>query len=122
MSANNKVNYVEFPSRDIAATKGFFQTAFGWSFEDFGPDYASFSDRGIDGGFFKSEQSSQLANGAALVVLFCDDLEAALLRVQAAGGTITEPIFSFPGGRRFHFVEPGGNEMAVWSEPLDPAN
>lgn len=117
MNENHKINYVEFPCRDLEATKAFFQSAFGWSFEDYGPEYAAFSDQGIDGGFFKSDQSSLTESGAALVVLFSDDLEASLEQVQAAGGIIVRPIFSFPGGRRFHFSEPSGNEMAVWSEP-----
>lgn len=116
MPATDKINYVEFPSRDITATKAFFESVFGWSFQDFGPDYTAFTNEGLDGGFFKSDQVSSCVMGSALVVLFSHDLEAALLKVKAGGGTICKEIFSFPGGRRFHFTEPGGNELAVWSD------
>ncbi len=84
---------------------------------DYGPDYASFSDVGIDGGFFASELRSSAEKGAALVVLYSEDLETTLDSIVAAGGAITHPIFPFPGGRRFHFTEPSGNEFAVWSAP-----
>ncbi|WP_281560947.1 VOC family protein [Thalassomonas sp. RHCl1] len=116
MPAADKINYVEFPSRDLAATKAFFETVFGWAFQDFGPDYSAFTNEGLDGGFFKSELISSSGQGAPLVVLFSNDLEASLLKVAAGGGTISKEIFSFPGGRRFHFTEPGGNELAVWSD------
>lgn len=116
MTAHEKINYVEFPARDLAATKHFFRQAFGWSFVDYGPDYAAFSDQGLDGGFFKSELAARTDHGSALVILYSADLEDCLSRVEAAGGEIVKPIFSFPGGRRFHFTEPGGNELAVWSE------
>ncbi|MEP5766470.1 MAG: VOC family protein [Halieaceae bacterium] len=116
MSENNNINYVEFAVRDLAATKQFFQAAFGWEFVDYGPDYASFQGRGIDGGFFRSEQVATTTEGAALIVLYAEDLEASQARVEQAGGKVVKPIFSFPGGRRFHFSEPGGNELAVWSE------
>jgi uncharacterized protein len=112
---SEKINYVEFPAKDIEATKHFFGTAFGWSFVDYGPDYTSFSNQGIDGGFFRSEQASTTKNGGALLVLLSDDLEASEIKVKAAGGIICQEIFSFPGGRRFHFIEPSGNELAVWS-------
>ncbi len=116
MNINDKINYVEFPARDIEATKAFFTTVFGWAFEDFGPEYAAFSNQGIDGGFFKSELSSATESGSALVVLYSDSLEQLQSRIEKAGGTIIRPIFAFPGGRRFHFTEPSGNEMAVWSD------
>ena len=104
------------PSKDIQATKRFFNQAFGWSFQDFGPEYAAFSNQGIDGGFCKSELSSSTKNGAALVVLYSQNLEQTQEKIKNANGMIVKPIFSFPGGRRFHFTEPGGNEFAVWSE------
>lgn len=116
MNQHEKINYVEFPSKDIKATKDFFSQAFGWSFEDFGPDYAAFSDQGVDGGFFQSELSSSTNNGAALVVFYSQDLETTQEKIEKAKGVIVKPIFAFPGGRRFHFTEPGGNEFAVWSE------
>ena len=116
MNINDKINYVEFPARDIEATKTFFTTVFGWEFEDYGPEYAAFSDRGIDGGFFKSEGASSTAAGAALIILYSDSLEEVRQRVETAGGQIVKPIFPFPGGRRFHFTEPSGNELAVWTD------
>jgi uncharacterized protein len=112
---NEKINYVEYPAKDIEATKQFFGTAFGWSFVDYGPDYTSFSDQGLNGGFFRSELASTAKNGGALLVLLSDDLEACEMKVKVAGGIICQDIFSFPGGRRFHFLEPSGNELAVWS-------
>ena len=113
---HEKINYVEFPSKDIPATKAFFEQAFGWSFVDYGPEYTAFSNEGVDGGFFKSEQQSLTSNGAALIIFFSDDLESTQTKVENAGGTVIRPIFSFPGGRRFHFTEPSGNEFAVWSD------
>ena len=116
MNLHEKINYVEFPSKDLAATKVFFQSVFGWSFVDYGPEYTAFSNQGLDGGFFKSDLASSSQNGAGLVIFYSDQLEATLAKVQRAGGSIIRPIYSFPGGRRFHFTEPSGNEFAVWSE------
>ena len=119
MSKNDKINYVEFPARDIEATKAFFETVFGWRFEDYGPEYTAFSDQGIDGGFYSADKASSAEAGGALVILYSDSLEEVQARVERAGGVILKPIFSFPGGRRFHFAEPSGNELAVWSD-VDP--
>ena len=116
MNQHENINYVEFPARNIEATKAFFTQAFGWSFEDFGPDYTAFSDQGLDGGFFKSELSSSTENGSALIVFYSQELEATQAKIEKAGGEIIKPIFSFPGGRRFHFTDPSGNEYAVWSD------
>ncbi|GAB3036724.1 VOC family protein [Oleiagrimonas citrea] len=116
MLQHEKINYVEYPSRDLEETKRFFGQTFGWAFEDYGPDYAAFSDQGLDGGFFRSDLAARTETGSALIVLYSDDLEGTLRKVEAAGGKVIKPIFSFPGGRRFHFIEPGGNELAVWSE------
>ena len=113
---NNKVNYIEFPARNIEATKAFFTAVFDWRFTDYGPDYTSFSNQGVDGGFFKSDTHSSTTTGAALIVLYSDSLEDVQTRIEQAGGEILQPIFSFPGGRRFHFAEPSGNELAVWSD------
>ncbi|WP_440873968.1 VOC family protein [Thalassotalea sp. PLHSN55] len=115
MTASVKLNYVEFPARDIEASKRFFEKAFNWSFQDYGPDYTSFSNQGLDGGFYRSELTSVAATGAALLVLKSDDLAQTQAKVESAGGKISTPIFTFPGGRRFHFIEPSGNELAVWS-------
>jgi predicted enzyme related to lactoylglutathione lyase len=108
-----KIDYVELATPDIAASKTFLARAFGWSFVDYGPEYAAFADAGLDGGL---DGHSAESPAPPLVILKADDLEAAFAAVTAAGGTITRPIFSFPGGRRFQFREPGGNEMAVWGE------
>lgn len=117
MPAHEKINYVEYPARDLEATKAFFQTAFGWSFEDYGPDYVAFSGQGLDGGFFRADMAATTGNGSALIVFYSDRLEETLAKVTAAGGRIVKPIFPFPGGRRFHFFEPSGNEFAVWAAP-----
>lgn len=107
-----KIDYVELASDDIAATRAFLGSAFGWGFVDYGPEYQGFADAGLDGGI---DGTRGRPSGAPLVILKTEDLEAAEAAVRAAGGSITAPIFAFPGGRRFHFREPGGNEMAVWS-------
>lgn len=116
MHQHEKLNYIEFPAKDIPATKAFFTDVFGWTFEDFGPEYTAFSNQGLDGGFFFSEQASNTEAGAALAVFYSNNLEQTQAKVEAAGGTINKAIFSFPGGRRFHFCEPSGNEFAVWSD------
>ena len=116
MDNHEKINYVEYPARHINATKAFFAKAFGWTFEDYGPEYTSFSDSGIAGGFYKAELSARVDTGSALIVLYSKDLESTYSKVVEAGGVILKEIFSFPGGRRFHFSEPSGNEFAVWSE------
>lgn len=117
MKETGKINYVEIPSKDIEATKKFFINAFGWSFVDYGSEYTAIENAGLDGGFYKSDQSAVIQNGSVLVVLYSDNLEQSLERVKSAGGKIVKDIFSFPGGRRFHFSDPCGNEFAVWSEP-----
>lgn len=116
MNVHEKINYIELPSKNIEDTKSFFTSVFGWSFEDFGPEYTSFSDQGIDGGFYQSSLSSASSSGAALVVFYSNNIEVTKEKIEKAGGVIVKPIFPFPGGRRFHFAEPGGNEFAVWSE------
>jgi len=116
MNLHEKINYVELPAKDLEATKAFFQSVFGWTFVDYGPEYTSFSDQGLDGGFFKSDLASSTQTGGALIVFYSNQLETTLAKVEKAGGSIVRPIFSFPGGRRFHFTEPSGNEFAVWSE------
>ena len=116
MDEHNRINYVEFPAHNLKATKAFFAKAFGWSFQDYGPDYTSFSNSGIAGGFYNSELYGTTSNGSALIVLYSNDLEDTYSKVGDVGGTIAKEIFSFPGGRRFHFIEPSGNEFAVWSE------
>ena len=116
MNEHGKLNYVEFPCPNLPQTKAFFEQAFGWTFVDYGPDYTAFANQGLDGGFFKSDLCATTAAGSALLVFYSAHLEETLAQVQRAGGLVVQPIFSFPGGRRFHFTEPSGNEFAVWSE------
>ena len=116
MSNQNKITYVELPARDIPATKAFFTSVFGWTFIDYGPDYATFTGAGLNGGFFKSDLKASTDTGSALVVIYREDLEQSLQAVKKKGGSINKPIFDFPGGRRFHFGDPNGNEFAVWSD------
>jgi uncharacterized protein len=112
MRQDGKIDYVELPGGALPDTKAFYGAAFGWTFTDYGPDYAAF-EQGLDGGF---NGHAGDAAPAPLVILYAHDLEAMEARVRAAGGEILKPIYSFPGGRRFHFRDPSGNELAVWSE------
>jgi predicted enzyme related to lactoylglutathione lyase len=116
MPKHEKIDYVEFPAVDIEAAKTFFTKVFGWSFTDYGPDYTAFFDAGLDGGFYKSQQSVITNNGSALIVFYSNNLEKTQQKIEQAGGSIIKPIFSFPGGRRFHFNDPNGNEYAVWTD------
>lgn len=116
MQDDQKVDYIEFPCADFDAAQSFYEQAFGWSFTDYGPEYRAFTDGRIDGGFYRSDQHASTGNGAPLVIVYAADLAAALERVLASGGTIVREIFSFPGGRRFHFADPNSNELAVWSD------
>jgi predicted enzyme related to lactoylglutathione lyase len=116
MPADKKIDYIELPAGNFDAVQSFFEKAFDWSFTDYGPDYRAFTDGKIDGGFYKSGLHSATENGAALVVLYAEDLEKTRETVMVAGGVIVKDIFSFPGGRRFHFADPNGNELAVWSD------
>lgn len=110
---DQRIDYIEFPSTSIEKTKAFYRDVFGWSFTDYGPDYTSFQDGRLAGGFRAAATASR---GGPLVVLYAVDLAQAESRVRAAGGTIVKDTFEFPGGRRFHFTDPGGNELAVWSD------
>jgi hypothetical protein len=116
MNEHEKINYVEFPAKNLGATKSFFEAVFGWSFTDYGPEYTAFSNQGLDGGFFKSVLAATAGNGSALIVFYSDRLEETQSKIENAGGQIVKSIFAFPGGRRFHFTEPSGNEFAVWGE------
>lgn len=116
MNQHEKINYVEFPAKDIEATKQFFEQAFAWEFVDYGPDYTAFTGEGLDGGFYRIDLSSTEEKGGALLVFYSEDLETTQSNVEQAGGKIIKPIFDFPGGRRFQFLEPSGNELAVWSD------
>ena len=116
MNKHEKLNYVEYPACNLSATKNFFIKVFGWSFEDFGPEYTAFTGEGLDGGFFKSTQCSSTENGAALLIFYSKDLKSTYDKIIDSNGEIVQEIFNFPGGRRFHFREPCGNEFAVWSD------
>lgn len=116
MSQNLKIDYLEIPGSNFDALEAFYSSVFDWSFTDYGPEYRSFTDGKLDGGFYASQLQSRVENGSSLIVLYASDLEEMLEKVKKAGGKITRDIFSFPGGRRFHFNDPHGNELAVWSE------
>ena len=116
MPTDQKIDYLELPARDFDAVQAFYEKAFGWKFTDYGPDYRAFNDGKIDGGFYKSENRSSTENGAALIILYAFALEQTKETVISSGGKILKDIFSFPGGRRFHFTDPNGNELAVWSD------
>ena len=111
MERHHKINYIEFTANDFNAVKKFYSSVFGWTFTDYGEDYTAFTDGMLDGGFAKGASSTD----GALVILYSDNLEETQSLVEQNGGTITEPIFEFPGGRRFHFTDPAGNKLAVWS-------
>lgn len=109
---NEQIQYVEFLSPDFTKIKNFYSTAFGWKFTDYGPEYTAFEGTYVDGGFARGEARK----GSVLVILYAEDLENTQSKVESAGGVIVKPIFTFPGGRRFHFSDPDGNELAVWSD------
>jgi len=110
---DRRIDYIEMAATSIADTKRFYEGVFGWKFTDYGPDYTSFEDGRLNGGFYQADAARP---GSVLVVIFAVDLAAAEQRVRAARGKIVKPIFTFPGGRRFHFADPSGNELAVWSD------
>lgn len=111
-SHHHRIDYVEFNVASIATAKAFYGKAFGWTFQDYGPDYCEFRDGRLTGGFAHGEPRP----GGALIVIQSDDLEASQAAVESAGGRISQPIFAFPGGRRFHFLDRDGYELAVWSQ------
>ena len=108
--AKNQVSYLELPSRDVASMKRFYGSLFGWNFQDFGEDYAAFSEAGLDGGFNGTEEGR---TKSPLAIIETEAIEPMEAKVRAEGGVVTVPTFAFPGGRRFHFTDPSGNELAV---------
>ncbi|MBT8292196.1 MAG: VOC family protein [Eudoraea sp.] len=112
-TTNNHISYIEFKARDLEAVKAFYTAVFNWTFRDYGPTYASFSNSGLAGGF---EQTEDVITNGTLVVLYHADLEQMKDKVIRFKGRISKEIFSFPGGRRFHFLDPSGNELAIWSD------
>lgn len=109
---DNHIHYIELKSNDLEATKAFYHKNFGWTFTDYGENYIAFSNSGLEGGFEKT--TDKIVNGGVLVVLYHNNLEAIKSTIEASGSIITIDIFSFPGGRRFHFLDPSGNELAIW--------
>ncbi len=110
---DRRIDYIEFNVIDIARARQFYGEAFGWTFTDYGPAYCEFSDGGLKGGF---TTEGKVGSGGPLVILFANDLADTLKQVEKAGGKIVKPVFTFPGGRRFHFADPDGYELAVWSD------
>jgi len=110
---DRRVDYIEFSTTSMEETKKFYSEVFGWDFTDYGPDYASFTDGRMAGGF---TVASEVTTGGPLVVLYSINLAEIESRVRESGGQIVREIFEFPGGRRFHFTDPSGNELAVWSD------
>jgi predicted enzyme related to lactoylglutathione lyase len=113
MNIHHAVSYIEFGAKDLTATKAFYTAVFGWEFTDYGPDYAAFKDPGGNEGGFSI--NAEMGEGP-LVILYSSELEKTKTAVEQNGGKIMRDIFSFPGGQRFHFADPNGNELAVWSE------
>ncbi|MBX9906528.1 VOC family protein [Patescibacteria group bacterium] len=109
---HEQIQYIEFLSPNLVAIKEFYTKAFGWKFTDYGTEYTAFEGDCVDGGFALGE----VVKGSVLVILYSNNLEETKAKVEAAAGNITKDIFSFPGGRRFHFADPDGNELAVWSD------
>lgn len=113
---NGKLDYIEFTVSDIARSCSFYADAFGWTFKDYGPHYSEFTDGRFTGGFAQGEPISP---GGPLVILYADNLAQMQARIERAGGRIVKPVFAFPGGRRFHFADPDGHELAVWSDQAE---
>lgn len=112
---HHKIDYVEFASADPQKMCAFFGAVFGWSFEWFGPDYVAFHGAGLEGGIYHSDLATRSADGGALIIFYSRDLEESEALFRHHGATIIKPVFEFPGGRRFQFAEPTGNEFAIWS-------
>ena len=113
-STHHAIDYVEFTVRDLGAAKRFYAAAFGWQFNDYGPEYAGI--KGANGEVGGLNQTAELRTGGPLVILYSKDLEKTLEAVRAAGGKVLREPFAFPGGRRFQFTDPSGNELGVWSQ------
>ncbi len=110
---NNHINYIELKANNLETTKTFYSQAFGWVFTDYGPTYVSFKKSGIEGGF---ERTEDIVLNSVLIVLYHEDIDSIKDKIIKVGGKISKEIFSFPGGRRFHFLDPSGNELAVWTD------
>lgn len=115
MATHHRFDFIEIPATALAAAKKFYGEVFGWTFQDWGDDYADIQGAGLSGGLRKVDAAP--ARGGTLAIIYSDDLPASEAAVTRAGGTITER-HEFPGGRRFHFVDPSGAELAVWTKAL----
>ena len=112
MNTHHRINYIEFSAPDLEAIKSFYTRVFAWQFTDYGPDYIAFTDGSLEGGFARGAQLP----GGPLVILYSNDLVKSEEAIPAHGGRVVRAAYDFPGGRRFHFADPAGNELAVWSE------
>jgi len=110
---DRRIDYLEFPATDIQGTKAFYSAVFGWTFTDYGPEYTSFHDGRMGGGF---TTTARVVGGGVLIVIYARELDNIKRSVAEHGGRITKETYEFPGGKRFHFADPNGNELAVWSE------
>lgn len=114
MTTENRIDYVEIPVTDVPRARAFLEAMFGWTFREWGDDYLSFNDGRLHGGIRKSDKP--VPSPGVLLVFYSADLERDLERVQELGATVCQDVFSFPGGRRFHFIDPVGTEFAIWSD------
>ena len=119
MPVDESINYIELPAQSIEAAKEFFTQVFAWTFQDYGPQYTAFQTATLEGGFYQSPLCAQTQTGSALIVLYSRNLLRTQHIIEQAGGRIVKPVFAFPGGQRFHFTDPNGNEYAVWSDQGD---
>ena len=119
MSDHHQINYIELPATDIPAMKAFYTAVFGWNYVDYGPSYAAITGAAMDGGFDGNAGARKPSDQGALVVIYSDNIEATEIAVKAAKGEVTAPLFEFPGGRRFHFKDPSGNELAAWTRTAE---
>ena len=116
---HHKIDYVEFASPDPEIARAFFEAVFGWRFTEYGTDYIAFHGAGLEGGLYRTDRPDQVSSFekcGSIIVFYSRDLEASQRLIQQHGGEVVKPIFGFPGGRRFHFTEPTGNELAIWSD------
>ncbi len=119
MLEHEKIDYLEFPSKDLTISKRFFNHVFNWQFKDFGEEYCSFTGAGVMGGFHLNGLTCKTRNGSVLTVFYSDDIKETEQKIIEAEGDIVVEVFAFPGGVRFHFEDPNGNEYAVWSDKVD---
>lgn len=113
MPAENRIDYIEIPVTDLSPVRDFFAALFGWEFQDWGPDYQSFTDGRLEGGLRRA--AAPASASGVLLVFYSEDLERDVARIGELGGAISQDAYDFPGGRRFHFTDPGGNEYAMWT-------